>query len=96
LAGAVENKGKILAALKERGLQPPDSLADESGDPGDYSLYWTAFRELLSERPPVKNARIPWGSIQAYAQHIGVEADHLGRITRALESRLREWWSAND
>jgi hypothetical protein len=64
--------------------------------PDEYRIYWTAFIDLISCRPPGGKAMIPWTAIQQFASTQGIPVDELKTVIWSLDHQLREWWKAQE
>jgi hypothetical protein len=93
--GDSEISENILAAYKERGLQPPEHLVDPPDIKPEFLIYWNAWKDLQTERPGPK-ALIPVNAIFAYATRIGVDQDRLKRIVWEVDKTLLEHWKSQE
>lgn len=85
----------IIAAYKERGLQPPGHLEAPPSVREEFVVYWEAFQDLITERKGHREA-IPVTAILAYARHYGLNADTLKRIVWKVDRVLLSYWKAQD
>jgi hypothetical protein len=93
--GDSEISENILAAYKERGLQPPEHLVDPPDIRPEFLLYWIAWKDLQTERPGPK-ALIPVNAIFDYATRIGVDQDRLKRIVWEVDKTLLDYWRSQE
>ena len=93
--GDEEVSESIVAAYKERGLQPPGHLEDPPDIKPEFLIYWQAYRDLLSERRGPRSA-LPVNAIFAYADRVGLDRDQLKRIVWEVDKTLLEHWEGLD
>ena len=92
LSGVSENRSKIAAAYRERGLTPPTHIESPDPMPEEYRFYWGAFCELRS----CSDGAIPWTAMDQYARLYQVrDFDIFLEIIRRLESHLRDKKQSN-
>lgn len=85
----------IIAAYKERGLQPPEHLEEPPLIEKRFTVYWEAYRDLQTERINAR-ATIPFSAIASYAQQYGLDVDRLKRIVWKVDEVLLEHWKGLD
>jgi hypothetical protein len=85
----------IIAAYKERGLQPPEHIEKPPQIEGRFLVYWEAYQDLQTERVHPRG-RIPIGAITDYALNAGVDVDTLKRIVWRVDNVLLEHWAGLD
>lgn len=93
--GDEEVSESIVAAYKERGLQPPEHLADPPDIKPEFLIYWQAYRDLQTERRTPRGA-IPVNAIFEYADRVGVDRDQLKRIVWEVDKTLLDHWKGLD
>lgn len=93
--GDEEVSESIVAAYKERGLQPPEHITDPPDIRPEFVIYWQAYRDLQTERPGPR-AHLPVNSIFAYADRVGLDRDQLKRIVWEVDKTLLEYWAGLD
>jgi len=93
--GDSEVSESIIAAYKERGLQPPEHLTDPPDVRPEFLIYWTAWKDLQSERKGPRSA-IPVNAIFDYAERVGLDQDRLKRIVWEVDKTLLEHWKGLD
>lgn len=93
--GDGEVSESIIAAYKERGLQPPEHIADPPDIKSEFLIYWQAYRDLQTERRTPRGA-IPVNAIFEYADGLGVDRDQLKRIVWEVDKTLLEYWKGLD
>lgn len=92
-----KDRANILASYAERGIAPPETQEKPPQVDPRFSLYWTAYMDLQSERPPSlfkdkKSVpqRIPWSAIANYCTHHGLNVDELKRYVWTLDDEMIE------
>lgn len=85
----------IIAAYKERGLQPPEHLEAPPLIEPRFSVYWEAYRDLQTERVQ-RQATIPFNAIASYARQYGLDVDRLKRIVWKVDEVLLLHWEGVD
>ena len=93
--GDAEVSETIVAAYKERGLQPPENIKDPPDIKPEFLIYWQAYRDLQTERRGPR-AALPVNSIFAYAERVGLDHDQLKRIIWEVDKTLLEYWKGLD
>ncbi len=93
--GDADVSESIIAAYKERGLQPPEHLQDPPNIEPEFLIYWTAWKDLQTERASPRKP-IPVNAIFAYAERIGVDQGRLKRIVWEVDKTLLEYWKGLD
>ncbi len=93
--GDVKVAESIVAAYKERGLTPPDSVETPPAIAPEFLVYWEAYRDLISERRTPRGP-IPALSVIAYADAYGLDRESLKRIVYAVDRVLTDHWRAQD
>ena len=93
--GDEEVSETIVAAYKERGLQPPEHIADPPDIQPEFLIYWQAYRDLQTERRTARGA-IPVNAIFDYADRVGLDRDQLKRIVWEVDKTLLEHWDGLD
>lgn len=93
--GDAKVSDNIIAAYKERGLQPPDHLEEPPLIEKRFTVYWEAYRDLQTERIQPR-ATIPFSAIARYAQQFGLDVDRLKRIVWKVDEVLLEHWKGVD
>lgn len=85
----------VVAAYKERGLEPPGHLETPPQILPQFLAYWEAYRDLISERRAPRGP-IPALAIIEYADAYGINRDSLKRIVWAVDAVLMEHWKDLD
>ncbi len=85
----------IIAAYKERGIQPPEHLEEPPLIESRFTVYWEAYRDLQTERVNPRGT-IPFNAIGAYARQFGLDVDRLKRIIWKVDEVLLEHWKGVD
>lgn len=85
----------IVAAYKERGLQPPEHIVEPPDIKPEFLIYWQAYRDLQTERRTPRGS-IPVNAIFEYADGLGVDRDQLKRIVWEVDKTLLEHWKGLD
>ena len=85
----------IIAAYKERGLTPPESIGNPPAIRQEYLVYWEAYRDLISERRQPRGP-IPALAVIQYADAYGLDRDELKRIVWSVDRVLTDHWKAQD
>lgn len=93
--GDAQLSDQIVAAYKERGLQPPEHIEKPPLIEGRFLVYWEAFQDLQTERVHPRG-RIPIGRIASYAREYGLDVDTLKRIIWRVDQVLLEHWADLD
>ena len=93
--GDQEVSESIVAAYKERGLQPPGHIIDPPDIRPEFLIYWQAYRDLQTERRTPRGA-IPVNAIFLYADLLEVDRDRLKRIVWEVDNTLLEYWKGLD
>ena len=93
--GDSEVSESIIAAYKERGLQPPEHLQEPPNIKPEFLIYWSAWKDLQSERSSPRGA-IPVNAIFAYAARLGLDRDRLKRIVWEVDKTILEHWKGLD
>jgi len=93
--GDAEVSDKIIAAMKERGLTPPEHLETPPVIERRFVVYWEAFQDLQSERRTPRG-RIPVSAILDYADRYGLDRDRLKRIVWKVDETLLAHWKGVD
>lgn len=90
-----KDRANILASYAERGITPPESQDSPPTVDPRFSLYWTAYMDLQTERPPslfkdkkTIPQRIPWSAIANYCQYHDLDVDELKRYVWALDAEM--------
>ena len=93
--GDSEVSDAIIAAYRERGLQPPEHIETPPDILPEYIAYWEAYRDLISERVTPRGP-IPALKIIQYAIAYGLNPDALKRIVWAVDRVLTDHWKGLD
>lgn len=93
--GDQEVSESIVAAYKERGLQPPEHITDPPDIRPEFLIYWQAYRDLQTERRTPRGA-IPVNAIFLYADLLDVDRDRLKRIIWEVDNTLLDHWKGLD
>lgn len=93
--GDQEVSESIVAAYKERGLQPPGHIIDPPDIKREFLIYWQAYRDLQTERRTPRGA-LPVNAIFDYADRVGLDPDQLKRIIWEVDKTLLEYWKELD
>lgn len=93
--GDEEVSESIVAAYKERGLQPPEHITDPPDIKPEFLIYWQAYRDLQTERRSPRGS-IPVNAIFLYADLLEVDRDKLKRIVWEVDKTLLGYWKGLD
>ena len=93
--GDDEVSDAIIAAYRERGLQPPEHIETPPSILPEYIAFWEAYRDLISERV-MSRGPIPALKIIQYADAYGLDRDALKRIVWAVDKVLTDHWKGLD
>ncbi len=93
--GDEEVSESIVAAYKERGLQPPGHITDPPDIRPEFLIYWQAYRDLQTERRTPRGP-IPVNAIFLYADLLEVDRDRLKRIVWEVDNTLLDHWKGLD
>lgn len=88
-----DRDGFSVDAARKKRRPLPQWYLDEPDDPPGASLFYDAFRDLTTERPPDGGA-IPWSKVMAYADRKGLApdvADALWTVMRKMDQAERQW-----
>ena len=93
--GDQEVSESIVAAYKERGLQPPGHITNPPDIRPEFLIYWQAYRDLQTERRTPRGA-LPVNAIFDYADRVALDRDQLKRIIWEVDKTLLEYWKELD
>ena len=93
--GDAEVSDKIIAAYKERGIEPPEHVEAPPTIEPRFLCWWEAYQDLQTERRAARGP-IPIGAITSYAREYGLDADTLKRIVWAVDRVLLDHWRGID
>jgi len=98
-----KDQGHIAASYAERGLAVPEVIEKPPTVDPRFNLYWTAYMDLQTERPPSlfkdKKAiiqRIPWSAIANYCRHHGLNVDEMKRYVWQFDDEMIQANTAPD
>ena len=93
--GDEEVSETIVAAYKERGLQPPEHITDPPNIKPEFLIYWQAYRDLQTERRGPRTP-LPVNAIFDYADRLDLDRDRLKRIIWEVDKTLLDHWKGLD
>lgn len=93
--GDEEVSESIIAAYRERGLQPPEHLETPPQVRPAFFVYWEAYQDLQSERRAPRGP-IPITAIVSYCQAYGLNSDTVKRIVWRVDRVLLDHWKGQD
>lgn len=82
-----------MDAARKKGRELPDWYLAEPPSPAGCEFFYTAFRDLVTERR-FEGGPIPWGAAMAYAGRQGLEHDVAGvlwSVVRRMDNTERSW-----
>jgi hypothetical protein len=93
----LDRDGFSVDAARKKKRPLPDWYLDEPPDPPGSALFYDAFRDLATCRPPDGGA-IPWDKVMAYADRKGLASDVtdvLWTVMRKMDQAERKWQIEN-